>query len=103
MNPHFEGNTMANALRGQTEIALGKPHTPVRLLHFLSARAGRYFIDAYGDHIYEIRRADCPDAVLWETGIRRRGHKIGVANAFYTLDDAVEHLQAEARKRGGRA
>jgi hypothetical protein len=102
---NMRGTFMANAHSGQSEIALGTPPAPVRLLHFLSARAGRHFIDIFGGYVYEIRAVQCGDELIWETLIRRRGDKFRIARGFHTLEAAADHLQAKAveeARRGGR-
>lgn len=84
------------------ELDLG-PSVPGRPLVFSAASRGHYFIDIFGGHVFEIRRHQCSDRIVWSTTITPRGSVVGEADAFATLGAAEDHLQAEAVRRGGAA
>jgi hypothetical protein len=73
-----------------------------RRLHFWSIKSGRYLIDIFAGHVFEIRLIDVSGRDAWMAEIRLQNTTINVARrACVTREQAENFCETYAARLGG--
>lgn len=84
----------------QPEMVLAGANPP-EPLYFSVSKSGRYLIDYYRGLVFEIRGVWHDARLEWGASVRIANSETIVARGeFHQLGDALDYLQAEARRRG---